>query len=322
MKSHPPTPRRRILGFLILIAAGNALAQTPIFTLATPATAPAASQPKPLTTLAAPQIPDPSAASPGDPPSSAPPAAGTQPAQSSARGSSAAANPWEKIPSEDAVIVDFHSLGFLDGTTNIFRSGSPVHGLVTKRMNPAAVDALLPAAEDRIRRLQLLGIKTVVSLEDPSDPAKEGRTASTFNLEKQACDAVGMTFISVPMRNSGANSFETMTDDQTWAVIDAAAQEILHHAKVGGVDFHCSAGHDRTGLVAAYLRVREQHWPVSEAIAEMRRLGHQVPQFSTDNGLSSWHENHLKAIAAKLIADPTATPPAHHPTHAPVIDAH
>jgi protein-tyrosine phosphatase family protein len=60
--------------------------------------------------------------------------------------------------------------------------------------------------------------------------------------------------------------------------------------------FHCSAGHDRTGIVAAYMRLKYQHWPVDQAIDEMRRYGHNWPKFSHDGGTSSWHEEHLRAI--------------------------
>jgi hypothetical protein len=78
------------------------------------------------------------------------------------------------------------------------------------------------------------------------------------------------------------------------------AQEILDDSKMGGVAYHCSAGHDRTGIVSAFIRMKYQHWSVEEAIAEMRRLGHNWPKYSANGGESSWHEDHLRAIAAKL----------------------
>jgi protein-tyrosine phosphatase len=71
-------------------------------------------------------------------------------------------------------------------------------------------------------------------------------------------------------------------------------------AESGGVLFHYSAGHDRTGIVAAYIRMKYQHWPVDEAIAEMRRYGHNWPKYSSDGDQSSWHEAHLRAISEDL----------------------
>ena len=42
--------------------------------------------------------------------------------------------------------------------------------------------------------------------------------------------------------------------------------------------------------------MKYQHWPVDQAIDEMRRLGHNWPKFSHNNGDSSWHEDHVRGI--------------------------
>jgi protein tyrosine phosphatase (PTP) superfamily phosphohydrolase (DUF442 family) len=42
----------------------------------------------------------------------------------------------------------------------------------------------------------------------------------------------------------------------------------------GPVWFHCSSGADRTGLLAACYRVREQGWPIDRAVDEMRDYWH------------------------------------------------
>jgi protein-tyrosine phosphatase len=81
---------------------------------------------------------------------------------------------------------------------------------------------------------------------------------------------------------------------------DADSRDVLQAAESGGVLFHYSAGHDRTGIVAAYIRMKYQHWPVDEAIAEMRRYGHNWPKYSSDGDQSSWHEAHLRAISEDL----------------------
>ncbi len=97
-----------------------------------------------------------------------------------------------------------------------------------------------------------------------------------------------------------------MTDRQVLDLVDPIAAEILADARTGGVLFHCSAGHDRTGLVAAYLRMKVQHWPADQADDEMRRLGHNWPKYSADGGVSSWHEAHLRGLA-DLIDHPGPT---------------
>ena len=39
-----------------------------------------------------------------------------------------------------------------------------------------------------------------------------------------------------------------------------------------------------------------EHWSVDQAIDEMRRLGHNWVKYSHNGGMSSWHEDHLRAI--------------------------
>ena len=46
--------------------------------------------------------------------------------------------------------------------------------------------------------------------------------------------------------------------------------------------------------------MKYQHWPVDEAIAEMRRYGHNWPKYSNDGGRTSWHETQLRAISKNL----------------------
>jgi len=85
-----------------------------------------------------------------------------------------------------------------------------------------------------------------------------------------------------------------MSDADVCKLLDPISQEILNRAKDGGVLFHCSAGHDRSGIMAAYLRLKYQHWPVDQAIDEMRRFGHNWPKLSANGGVSSWHEEYLR----------------------------
>jgi hypothetical protein len=113
-----------------------------------------------------------------------------------------------------------------------------------------------------------------------------------------------MTFINDPIANSGPHSLEDMSDTQVMALLDAESAKILDTARTAGVMFHCSAGHDRTGIVAAYIRIKYEHWPVDQAIDEMRSLGHNWVKYSANGGISSWHEDHLQAIAKMLAAAP------------------
>lgn len=52
------------------------------------------------------------------------------------------ANVGEKVPSEDPVIKDLHSLGLIEGRTNIFRSASPVRDFVAGKQRPRNLASL------------------------------------------------------------------------------------------------------------------------------------------------------------------------------------
>jgi hypothetical protein len=211
----------------------------------------------------------------------------------------------ERVPSEDPILKDFHSLGLIDGHTNIFRSACPVRDLA-KAATTQPSKSLDQQANARMQRLYDLGIRTVISFQNPSgdqDEAKVKELTTSVAMEKEAAAAVGLRYVAFPMSNAGKKSLEEMSDDAVQVWLDQVSAEIFADARQGGVVFHCSAGHDRSGIVAAWLRIKYENWPVDEAIAEMRRLGHNWPKYSHNGGISSWHEDHLRALAARLGAD-------------------
>ncbi|MDP9172495.1 MAG: tyrosine-protein phosphatase [Planctomycetota bacterium] len=205
----------------------------------------------------------------------------------------------ERVPSEDAVLKDLHSLGLINGQLNIFRCACPVRDIAKGMGTTQPSEAQLSRARLRMNRLYDLGIRTVFSFQDPGVTSAGGESndvAVSVALERAACIGSGIRYVWRPMANAGPNSMQTMTDQQVMDQIDPISVEIFDAAREGGVAFHCSAGHDRTGIVAAYIRLKYQHWPVDQAIDEMRRYGHNWPKFSADGGVSSWHEQHLRAI--------------------------
>jgi hypothetical protein len=214
----------------------------------------------------------------------------------------------ERVPSEDPVLRDFHSLGLIDGRVDIFRCASPVRDLGMPTTSPSDAQVQAEQAEFRIHHLYDLGIRTIVCLEDPDhadlqesgDKAKSLQLKTRIGLESTAAAHTGITFVLHPMNNAGPDSLETMTDAQVKAWLDEVTADIMHRSESGGVVFHCSAGHDRTGIVAAYIRIKYEHWPVDQAIDEMRRYGHNWKRFSNNGGVSSWEEDHLRVIAKML----------------------
>jgi len=223
----------------------------------------------------------------------------------------------ELVPSEDPVIKDFHSLGLIDGRVDIFRCASPVRDLGTPTKSPSERTRQADEAQSRIHHLYDLGVRTIICLEDPNHPdrdestnkTKAGQLKARIALESAAAAHNGISFVLHPMNNAGPHSLENMSDLQVQTWLDLVADDVLNHSRTGGVVFHCSAGHDRTGIVAAYIRIKFEHWPVDQAIDEMRRYGHNWRKFSNNDGVSSWQEDHLRAIA-KMIESESATQPS------------
>lgn len=224
--------------------------------------------------------------------------------------------PGEKIPTEDLVIPNFHTVGG-SGQKLVFRSASPVRDLVKAKTQTPDNDATMAAAAQRMADLKSHGIKAIVSFEDPmTDSATEpneplaASDADNLNyksavgrsvaVELLAAQKAGIEFLSKPMGNAGPNSLETMSDAEVKAWLEDATDAIIAAKGNGGVEFHCAEGHDRTGLVGAYLRIKYDGWSADDAINEMRQMGHDWKAFSKNGGKSSWHEDHLRNIAASM----------------------
>jgi protein-tyrosine phosphatase len=211
-----------------------------------------------------------------------------------------------KTPSEDALIPNLHSLGVIDGRTNIYRCGSPTMSVARemKSWPPSPEDQ--QAARERMQRLYDLGVRTVISFQHqvPPKTGDTNRECWAVALEKSAAEQVGLAYEAFPMSNKGAHSFEDMSDAEVQQLMATVSAAILKAARTGGVAFHCQAGKDRAGLVAGYLRIKYQGWPAEKAIAEMRRYGHVWYKFSKPGEQYSWHEEHLLAISKM----PSVTP--------------
>lgn len=213
-----------------------------------------------------------------------------------------AAETTSKIPSEDAVIKNLHSLGLINGQTNIFRCACPVMDVAEQMKSAKPTEEDLKPARERMQHLRDLGIRTVISFQH-QDPPGENETnveRRAVALEQIAAREVGLAYVAYPMSNKGKNSFEDMSDVAVIKLLDPISEDIFKFARTGSVAFHCKSGKDRTGIMAGYLRLKYQHWAADEAIAEMRSYGHVWNKFAKDGATNSWHENHLRAIAKIL----------------------
>ena len=81
--------------------------------------------------------------------------------------------------------------------------------------------------------------------------------------------------------------------------------EIFPHRRRGVSLFRRTRPHRNRGRLHPD---QYEHWPVDQAIDEMRRYGHNWPKFSHNGGVSSWQEDHLRAIAKLIESDATSRP--------------
>jgi hypothetical protein len=204
----------------------------------------------------------------------------------------------EKAPSEDPAILDFHPVGTFHNTA-VFRSAAPLRDLVKKAALAPDSSEARAVATDRMASLRARDIRTIISFEDPNSADNEDKTP-WIALEKSAAAAAGIQYLSSPLSNSGPSSFETMSPSQCLQSLQSVDRLLAQAAPQGGILIHCSAGHDRTGIVVAFLRLQYDQWAPDRAIAEMRFFGHNWPKFSHNAGSSSWHEDQVRAISPLL----------------------
>jgi len=215
--------------------------------------------------------------------------------------------------SDDPLIANYHSLGEINHCTNIFRCANPVGAIADRLKDAEPTAADREQAKAQMQHLYDLGVRTVVSLQrqEPPTSALKNPEYTAVTLEKAAAREVGITYVAYSMANRGkdALSLQYMPEDKVFTLIETIGNDIVKRAETGGVAFHCKSGKDRTGLVAAYLRVKYQHWTVDQAILEMRQNGHVWKSFLKPDSSYSWHENHLRSIANRLtLAAQTSAP--------------
>lgn len=99
-----------------------------------------------------------------------------------------------------------------------------------------------------------MGVKTVICL-------RWGK--KIIAAEKQAVEALGMKFVSMPLNYWNLPTQETV--DQFLSLIDDSSNHPIY--------VHCLHGSDRTGILFAIFRMFRQGWTFEQSYEEMRRFG-------------------------------------------------
>lgn len=103
---------------------------------------------------------------------------------------------------------------------------------------------------DRYATLKAMGVKTVIDM----------RTTAN---EKKEVEAAGMKAMAVPIE-MGRDGLREKVDKVVALMADPANQPVY---------VHCRHGQDRTGIVVAAFRMKQQGWSLADAEAEMQAFG-------------------------------------------------
>jgi len=112
-------------------------------------------------------------------------------------------------------------------------------------------------APHQLAKLKADGVRTIVNL-------RGGREHGSWQLQKDACDRLGLKLAEFIVRSRGAPDREAILSAK--AFFDGLAYPAV---------FHCKSGADRAGFVAALYLIVEEGRTVDEALRQLSpRYGH------------------------------------------------
>ena len=105
-----------------------------------------------------------------------------------------------------------------------------------------------------IKRLQELGINTIINLRGASDRTR---------AQEAEARALGLNYFTLSLPNWGRPKDARV----------ARILEIISAPENGRVLIHCRSGVDRTGMIVALHRMQNEGWTSNDALAEAERNG-------------------------------------------------
>ena len=133
-----------------------------------------------------------------------------------------------------------------------------------------------------IKRLQDLGFNTIINL--------RGASARTRAQEAEA-RTLGLNYYTISLPNWGR------PDD---ARIERIL-ELINAPESGRVLIHCRSGVDRTGMIVAIHRMKDEGWTSHDALAEAERNGMRRIQFWMRDYAQDYGDRMEKAKAQNMV---------------------
>lgn len=135
-----------------------------------------------------------------------------------------------------------------------------------------------------LSRIRELGINTIINLR-----------GSSKRTRAQAAEAraLGLNYFNLALPNWGR------PDDARVARI----LEIISAPESGRVLIHCRSGVDRTGMIVAIYRMKNEGWSRDDALAEAERNGMRRIQFWMRDYAEDYGDNVQKSSAENLVQE-------------------
>ncbi|MBO0721355.1 MAG: tyrosine-protein phosphatase, partial [Blastocatellia bacterium] len=123
-----------------------------------------------------------------------------------------------------------------------------------------------------LKKLSEMGVKTVIDLRGESDETRaEAREAKSLGLE----------FFNLPLSSSGRPD-----DEQVRRVF-----VIIEEKRNAPVFVHCRRGSDRTGVIIALYRIKQDGWTAEQAIKEANLYGMGFIQFRKRQYINDYYKS-------------------------------
>lgn len=124
--------------------------------------------------------------------------------------------------------------------------------------------------KDGFKKLADLGVTTIINLRGEDERALS---------EESKVKAAGMRYFNVPFKRHGRPTDAQI--DQVLSLIDD---------KENGIVFiHCHQGRDRTGMLVALYRIKQDGWTDEQALDEAEQLGMRFWQSAMKNYIAEYY---------------------------------
>jgi protein tyrosine/serine phosphatase len=133
-----------------------------------------------------------------------------------------------------------------------------------------------------MKRLHELGFNTIINLRGASERTR---------AQEAEARSLGLNYYNIALPNWGRPKESRV----------ARILEIIKAPESGKVLLHCRSGVDRTGMIVAILRMKDEGWTSNDALAEAERNGMRRIQFWMRDYAKDYGDRIQKSKPASMV---------------------